>query len=132
MRSALPTLYRRLPAVNWLLLLASFGWTCARQRDLFWWLHVDWAEAIAALGMLGELRPLPAGSLWLVWLLLGIAWSVHARLAVSATPAMPAAAPAAPSADRARRQLAGGSDWLQARPELKEKLLRLHQSLDKL
>ncbi len=120
-------------AANWLALASAFAWTCKVQGNVLWWLRLDWSGWLGEFAALSELEMLPAGSVWLAWLAASVAWSVvglvNARLrATSSAPA----APGTPNADAARRQLGGVSDLMQTRPELKDKILRLHQSLEKL
>lgn len=130
------TRLRRLPALlltlNWLALVAAFGWTCKVQGQLLWWLRLDWSGWAGEFAAMAELGAVPAGSLWLLWMLVSVLWGWMAALGPEAQ-----AAPAAPSvtaatAEAARRQLASPSDLMQTRPELKDKVLRLHQSLEKL
>ncbi len=122
---------RLLLALNWIALLAAFAWTCKTQGNLLWWLRLDWAGWLREFAALAELGAVPAGSIWLMWLALSLFWPVVARLSDTAAPPA-AAAPAEPSADKARRQLAPASTLIEARPELRDKLLKLHQSLDRL
>ncbi len=123
---------RLLLALNWSALLAAFAWTCKTQGNLLWWLRLDWAGWLREFAALAELGAIPAGSVWLMWLALSLLWPAAASLSrTAAAPAAPAT-PAEPSADKARRQLAPASTLIDARPELKDKLLKLHQSLDRL
>lgn len=127
----------RLPALllalNWLALLSAFAWTCKVQGNALWWLRLDWAGWLGEFAAMSELDMLPAGSVWLAWLAASTAWAVVTLVSARAAEAAPASAPpATPTVEAARRQLGGASDMMQSRPELKAKILKLHQSLEKL
>lgn len=130
----------RLPALllalNWLALLSAFAWTCKAQGNVLWWLRLDWTGWLGEFSAMAELDMLPAGSVWLAWLCASLAWAIVTAIGARARATVPAAAAAAPAAtptvEAARRQLGGVSDMMQSRPELKAKILKLHQSLEKL
>jgi hypothetical protein len=124
LRARLPLL---LLALNWLLLILSFAWTCKTQQNGLWWLRLDWTGWLAEFTEMSQLGMLPAGSLWIVWIvatiMLTAVWMLYPQT-------LPAAAPE-PSAESARKQL-GTDAMMESNPALKEKLLRLHQSLEKI
>lgn len=127
----------RLPALllalNWLALAAAFAWTCTVQGNALWWLRLDWSGWLGEFSAMAGLEMLPASSVWLAWLAASVAWTLVSLLVARARTAMPPPAAAlTPTVDAARRQLGGVSDLMQSRPELKDKILKLHQSLDKL
>jgi hypothetical protein len=127
LRSRLPAL---LLALDWLLLLLAFGWTCKVQHNVLWWLRLDWTGWLGEFGELAQLGTLSAGTLWILWLALTLLLTAVALLVPRETPE--AAVITEASADAARKQLATNSSLMDSDPVLKEKLLRLHQSLDKL
>ncbi len=115
-------------ALNWLLFLAVYAWISVAQGNLLWWLRLSWGSWLSDFGALAVLGPVPSGSMWILWLMLSIAITAI-YLPSPARRDRPAEAPAAPEA---RRQLVPNADLMDARPELKEKILRLHQSLEKI
>ncbi|MCM0043981.1 MAG: hypothetical protein NBV65_05050 [Burkholderiaceae bacterium] len=129
----LPTL---LLALNWLALVSAFALTCKAQGNVLWWLRLDWSGWLGEFSAMTELDMLPAGSVWMAWLVASVVWALASVLAARARATAGRAAqtlpPVASTAQAARRQLGGVSDMMQSRPELKEKILKLHQSLEKL
>lgn len=126
LRHRLPSL---LLALDWLLLVIAFGWTCRVQHSVLWWLRLDWSGWLAELGELAQLGTMSAGTLWILWLtsslLMTGAWLLFpAAATVTAKPE--------PTADAARKHLAANSSMMDTHPDLKEKILRLHQSLEKI
>ncbi len=124
----------RLPALllvlNWLGFAIAFALTCKAQGNVLWWLRIDWSAWLSDYGAMTQMADIPAGSVWVMWVLS----SVVLTLLVMLRPA-PAAAPrVAPqeSAQTARRQLNQQPGMMEERPELKEKILKLHQSLDRI
>ena len=127
----------RLPALllalNWLVLSGAFAWTCRVQGNVLWWLRLDWTGWLGEFSAMSDLEMLPSGSVWLVWLSVSAAWTLAALLVSRARTAGAATSiTTLATAETARRQLEGVSDMMQSRPELKDKILKLHQSLDKL
>ncbi len=116
-------------ALNWVLLLVAFIRTCRSQENALWWLRLDWTGWPAELGELAQLGTLPADTVWILWLLITVimtsAWLLYPRQPVDD-------AAADPSADTARKQLSTPSSMMDSNPALREKLLRLHQSLEKI
>ncbi len=125
LRARLPSL---LLALNWLLLLLTFAWTCKTQQNGLWWLRLDWTGWIAEFREMAQLGNLPAGSLWIVWIAATLAltavWMMYPQTVQAPAPD--------PSAETARKQLAAEASVMESNPALKEKLLRLHQSLEKI
>lgn len=122
----------RLPAallaLNWALFIFAFIWTCKTQENVLWWLRLDWAGWLRELPELMQLGTVSASTVWILWLCV--------TLLLTAAGLMPTAKPAAPTkpdaSDAARRVAPGIAPMVDADPVLKEKLLRLHQSLEKL
>lgn len=126
LRARMPVL---LLALNWLLALLMFGWTCKVQHSVLWWLRLDWTGWLSELIELAQLGTLSAGTLWILWL--------AATLVMTAVwMFFPAAATAVKdteaSAAAARKQLSSEVSMMESNPGLKEKLLKLHQSLERI
>jgi len=113
--------------LNWLLLVIVSAWTSVLQGNVLWWLNLNWSGWLSDLGGVAHLSTLPGGSVLILWLMLSVGFSTLYLLIKSspAEPAIPAEAPA-------RKQLMTNADLMESRPELKEKILKLRQSLDKL
>ncbi len=126
----------RLPALllalNWLLFAIAFALTCKTQGNVLWWLRIDWSAWLSAYGAMTQMADIPAGSVWVLWVLSSLLLTllVMLRPAPSA-PTTPRVAPQE-SAQAARRQLSPQPGMMQERPELKEKILKLHQSLERI
>lgn len=115
-------------ALNWLLFFAVSLWISVVQGNLLWWLRLRWGSWLTELSALAQLSALPAGSIWILWLMVSLVLSaVYVLLPSGRTSQhdqeneMTQATPIVPNAD-----------LIDARPELKEKLLRLHQSLERI
>ncbi len=125
----LPTL---LLALNWLLFAVVFALTCKAQGNVLWWLRFDWSAWLSAYAELTQMQDIPAGSVWVMWVLVSVTLTALALLRAEPN-AKPAADSAAQdSAEAARRQLGPQASMMEARPELKEKILKLHQSLERI
>ena len=124
----------RLPALllvlNWLLFAVAFVLTCKAQGNVLWWLRIDWLAWLSAYGAMTQMADIPAGSVWVMWVLS----SLVLTLLVMLRPAPVVIHQPAPqeSAQAARRQLGAQPAIMGASPELKEKILKLHQSLDRI
>jgi len=122
----------RLPAallgLNWAMFVVAFAWTCKVQENVLWWLRLDWAGWLRELPELMQLGSMSASTVWILWLcltlLLTAAWLMPT--------AKPVAQPKPDASDAARRVVPSIAPMVDADPVLKEKLLRLHQSLEKL
>ena len=115
-------------ALNWLLFFAVSLWISVAQGNLLWWLRLRWGSWLTELSALSQLSAIPAGSIWILWLLVSLSinaiyWflpsgrtseQIQENDAPQGTPIVP------------------NADLIDARPELKEKLLRLHQSLERI
>ena len=55
--------------LNWILFVVIFDWTSVVQRDLLWWRDLNWDTWLIDLSGIVQLGVLPAGSLWILWLL---------------------------------------------------------------
>lgn len=112
--------------LNWLLFLVVSAWTSLVQGNVLWWLKLNWSGWLSDLGSIAQLGTLPGGSVWILWLTLSIGFSaVYLMIKSPVEVPNPAEAPAP-------RQRMPNGDMMESRPELKEKILRLHQSLDKI
>ncbi len=127
------TLRYRIPALllalNWMLLLVAFIRTCRAQENVLWWLRLDWTGWMGELSELAQLGTLSADTVWILWLLCSLimtgAWMLYPR--------QPAGDEVTDSsADTARKQLSTPSSMMDSNPALREKMLRLHQSLEKI
>ena len=115
-------------ALNWLFFFSVSLWISVAQGNLLWWLRLRWGSWLTELSALGQLSAVPAGSIWILWLMVSLSLSAiywllpswqaskqtHENDTVQGTPIVP------------------NADLIDARPELKEKLLRLHQSLERI
>lgn len=123
----------RLPALllvlNWLLFAIAFVLTCKAQGNVLWWLRIDWSAWLSAYGAMTQMADIPAGSVWVMWILASVALTLLVMLQPTAAtqPALPEE-----SAQDARRQLVTQPGMMDERPELKEKILKLHQSLERI
>jgi hypothetical protein len=139
-------------ALNWLAFAAVFAWISATQHQLLWWLRLDWSSWLTQLDALAKLGRIPAGSLWILWLLVSAVWTLTAagiasRPRGSADPEPrqddardlvhdPHHADAVPAPDipteAPQWQLTPDDPVLVAHAGLREKIQRLHQSLDRI
>jgi hypothetical protein len=98
------------------------------QENVLWWLRLDWAGWLRELPELFQLGSVSASTVWILWLcltlLLTAAWLMPST--------KPAQQPKPEGSDAARRVTPSIAPLVDADPALKEKLLRLHQSLEKL
>ena len=114
---------------NWLLFAGMYVWISFTQGNLLWWLRLNWSGWLNDFSALTTLGLLPAGSFWILWLMSSLLLTAVylARGSQNETPAVEA-----PVESAARKQLLPNADLIESRPELKEKILRLHESLDKI
>lgn len=112
--------------LNWGLFFAVFAWISKSQGDALWWLRLNWSGWLSDLGTVAQLGTLPSGSVWIAWLVLSV------LLAAIHVLTKPPVEPVKPAEPIAKRHLVGNADMMESRPELKEKILRLHESLDKI
>ncbi len=126
----LPRLPALLLGLNWLLFGLAFVLTCKAQGNVLWWLRIDWSAWLSAYGAMTQMADIPAGSVWVMWVLSSLVLTLMMML----RPAPVVINQAAPqeSAQAARRQLGTQPAIMDASPELKEKILKLHQSLDRI
>ena len=114
--------------LNWLFFFAVSLWISLVQGNLLWWLRLRWGSWLTELAALGQLSALPAGSIWILWLMLSliltaIDWFLPSERASKQTEE---------NDTTQRASIIPNADLIDARPELKEKLLRLHQSLERI
>lgn len=127
MRDGAPRSYYLL-ALNWLLFFAVSLWISVAQGNLLWWLRLRWGSWLTELSAIGQLSALPAGSIWILWLMVSlilsaIDWFLPSNWASKQTQENDASQ---------GKTIVPNADLIDARPELKEKLLRLHQSLERI
>lgn len=125
-----PRLATLLLALDWIAFVAAFVLTCSAQRNVLWWLRLDWSGWFGELAELGALGTVSAGFVWILWLAATLLWSLLWLVRPAPAKAKPAVALA--SAAAARQQLAPVASMMETRPDLKDKILRLHQSLEKI
>jgi hypothetical protein len=114
--------------LNWLFFFAVSLWISLVQGNLLWWLRLRWGSWLTELAALGQLSALPAGSIWILWLMVSliltaIDWFLPSERASKKTEE---------NATTQGASIVPNADLIDARPELKEKLLRLHQSLERI
>lgn len=113
--------------LNWVVFLVVSVWTSKLQGNILWWLKLNWSGWLSDLSGMVTLGTLPGGSVWILWLMLSIGLSAVHWFTRPASEAPPKTIEAT-----ARKNLVANGDLMETRPELKEKILRLHQSLDKI
>ena len=121
-----PRISALLLLLNWGLFLAVFAWISQSQGNVLWWLGLNWSGWLGDLSSVAQLGTLPSGSVWIVWLILSVSLT-----AVHLLTKPPVEQPKAPE-PIAKKHLMPNGDMMESRPELKEKILRLHESLDKI
>jgi hypothetical protein len=109
--------------ISALLLLANWSLFFAISA---WISKLNWSGWLSDLGSVATLGVLPGGSVWIVWLILSVSLTVIYFMMKS-----PVEQPK-PAEPVARKNLFANGDMMESRPELKEKILRLHESLDKI
>jgi hypothetical protein len=115
-------------ALNWLLFFAVSLWISVAQGNLLWWLRLRWGSWLTELSAIGQLNALPAGSIWILWLMVSLSLSVVYWLIPDGS-----GSKQTQESDMAQgAPVVLNADLIDARPELKEKLLRLHQSLERI
>ena len=115
-------------ALNWLLFFAVSLWISVAQGNLLWWLRLRWGSWLTELSAIGHLNALPAGSIWILWLMLSLSLSVVYWLIPDGS-----GSKQTQESDMAQgAPVVLNADLIDARPELTEKLLRLHQSLERI
>jgi hypothetical protein len=127
MRDSAPRSYYVL-ALNWLLFFAVSLWISVAQGNVLWWLRLRWGSWLTELSAIGQLSVLPTGSVWILWLMVSLILTAIDWL-------LPSERTSKHTQENATSQVAPvvpNADLIDARPELKEKLLRLHQSLERI
>ena len=120
--------FSHLHALNWLFFFAVSLWISTVQGNQLWWLRLRWGSWLTELSALGQLSAVPAGSLWILWLMMSLSLSAFYWFMPNGR-----ASEQVQENDIAQKSLiVPNADLIDARPELKEKLLRLHQSLDRI
>ena len=113
--------------INWLLFFAGFIATCKVQGNASWWLNLNWKTWLADLVDATQLGVIPAGSIWIGWLVLSsiftLIWITGRAKKLTTEPAKEAVT---------TQELPANNDMMETHPGLKEKIRRLHQSLDKI
>lgn len=120
----------RIPALllllNWGLFFAVSAWASKLQGNVLWWLQLNWSGWMSDLGSIAHLHALPGGSVWIVWLMLSVGLSAIYLFMKSPAEVVKTVEPPA------RKQLVANGELMESRPDLKEKIHRLHESLDKI
>jgi hypothetical protein len=83
---------------------------------------------LTELSAIGQLSALPAGSIWIFWLMVSLVVSAIDWL----LPSERASKHTRENDASQGTTIVPNADLIDARPELKEKLLRLHQSLERI
>jgi len=114
--------------LNWLFFFAVSLWISLVQGNVLWWLRLRWGSWLTELSAIGQLSALPAGSIWILWLMVSliltaIDWFLPSERASKQTKK---------NGTTQVASIVPNADLIDARPELKEKLLRLHQSLERI
>lgn len=138
-------------ALNWIAFAGVFAWISAAQHKLLWWLRLEWSSWMTELGALATLGKVSSGSLWILWLMVSAGWTLAfavlalRRQAPQERPAErhePNVQPEdAPDEEEAAPPVAAGETQWQLTPDdpvlvahagLREKIQRLHQSLNQI
>ena len=128
----LPRLPALLLALNWLLFAVAFVLTCKDQGNVLWWLRIDWSAWLSAYGAMAQMADIPAGSVWVMWLLASVLLTLLLILRPRSSIAATTSTVAQASAQAVRQSRDPRPDMMEQRPELKEKILKLHQSLERI
>ncbi|MEY3719944.1 MAG: hypothetical protein RL618_463 [Pseudomonadota bacterium] len=115
-------------ALNWSLFSGVYAWISLAQGNLLWWLRLDWGSWLSDFAALPSLGQIPAGSVWILWLVFSLVITLPHLSSVRSSET-PAITPIEPEIEK---PLIANPELMDSRPELKEKILRLHQSLDKI
>ena len=115
-------------ALNWLLFGSVYAWISLTQGNLLWWLRLDWGSWLSDFAALPSLGQIPSGSVWILWLMISLVITLTylSSLRSSETTAI------TPIEPEIEKPLIPNPELMDSRPDLKEKILRLHQSLDKI
>ena len=74
--SSLSIVRSLLVLANWIFFIAIFIWTSAVQGKVDWWLNLNWGTWLTDLQSTVYLREVAVGSVWIVWLLLSVLFSL--------------------------------------------------------
>ncbi len=116
-------------ALNWILFGMVYVWISVAQGNLLWWLRLYWGSWLSDFASLSALGQIPSGSVWILWLMISLTLTaiyLPAPRDRTQPEEIPSVEPVVESPMLAHAEL------MESRPELKEKILRLHQSLDKI
>ena len=127
MRDRAPRSYYLL-ALNWLLFFSVSLWISVAQGNLLWWLRLRWGSWLTELSGIGQLNALPAGSIWILWLIVSLILTAIDWF----LPSERASKQIQENDTSQGKTIVPNADLIDARPELKEKLLRLQQSLERI
>ena len=115
-------------ALNWSLFVGVYVWISLAQGNLLWWLRLDWGSWLSDFAALPSLGQIPAGSVWILWLIISLLVTLpYLSSTRSSEPAV-----ITPIEPEIEKPLIPNPELMDSRPDLKEKILRLHQSLDKI
>jgi len=115
-------------ALNWLLFGGVYAWISLAQANLLWWLRLDWGSWLSDFASMSSLGQIPAGSVWILWLMVSVIMTL--TYLSSLRPSEPRKI--TPIEPEIEKPLIPNPELMDSRPDLKEKILRLHQSLDKI
>jgi hypothetical protein len=115
-------------ALNWSLFGGVYAWISLAQGNLLWWLRLDWGSWLSDFAAFPSLGQIPAGSVWILWLIISLLVTLtYLSSTRSSEPAV-----ITPIEPEIEKPLIPNPELMDSRPDLKEKILRLHQSLDKI
>ena len=110
-------------ALNWILFGMVYVWISVAQGNLLWWLRLYWGSWLSDFTVLSTMGQIPAGSVWILWLMISLTLTViYLPSPRDRTP--PEEIPAEPVVEP---PMLANAELMDSRPELKEKILRLHQ-----
>ncbi len=113
--------------INWAGLAVCFGWISQAQGNINWWRGLNWHNWQNDLAAVAQLGMMPASNLPIFWLLLSCVLTAVWLPTRSAAPATPAE-----SEPLVENKQSDQENVMETHPELREKILRLRQSLEKI
>jgi hypothetical protein len=111
--------------INWAGFAICIGWISKVQGNISWWRELNWQSWLNDLATVAQLGMVPAGSIPILWLLLSCVFTALWLPTRSAKHVIPEQV-----ASPAKNRLTENAAMMETHPELKEKILRLHQSLE--
>ena len=127
-----------LTLINWLFFVLAFCWASILKDNILWWRDLHWYSWLTELEAIVLLRMIPAGSIWILWLLfsslLTLVWFA-ARIGKARPvkiPVMPEDAAVQMPEEMNSEPIEKQVTFSETPPELREKIMRLQASLDKI